>query len=96
MDNASSSAAAYRRHVSSRGNDQSHNSGNSEAGRRKGTFEDVVPIVSDQDGQDDIFEIGKMSEDNDSGFLEFEHHDGDEADDGGQAGGNGENQANLA
>ena len=37
-----------------------------------------------------------MSEDNDSGFLEFEQHDGDEADDDGQAGGNGENQANLA
>ena len=84
MDNASSSAAAYpRRPVSSRGNDISNKSGNSEAGRRKGTFEDVVPIVSDQDGQNDIFEIGKMSEDDDSGFLEFEHHDGDEADSGG-------------
>ena len=37
-----------------------------------------------------------MSDDDDSGFLEFEQHDGDEADDDGQAGGNGENQANLA
>ena len=59
-------------------------------GKRKGTFDDVVPIVSDQDGlEGDVFEIRQMSEDNDddSGFLEFDQHDGDESDSGGQAGG---------